>query len=68
MTELYRIVGPTIRDQLEGLRPAQMEQVEAAFAEADGDMPIQKKPTQKPKETIVTNIDHAKKGKGPQNR
>ncbi len=25
MSELYRIVGPTIRDQLDGLRPAQME-------------------------------------------
>jgi len=37
MSELYRIIGPTIRQQLEGLRPAQIEQLEAAFAEVDAE-------------------------------
>ena len=36
MSELYRLVGPNIRQQCEGLRPAQMEQLEAAFAEVEG--------------------------------
>jgi hypothetical protein len=67
MSELYRLVGPNIRKELDGLRPAQMEQLEAAFAEVDGGAmggpPKQKQAP--PKETISTNIDpHAGK-KGP---
>jgi hypothetical protein len=45
MSELYRIVGPSIRQQCEGLRPAQLEALEAAFAEVEGGEPISKKPT-----------------------
>ena len=68
MSELYRLVGPNIRQQIGDLRPAQMEALEAAFAEVDGGNgggdPAMK---QAPKETIMTNIDpHAgKKGGGP---
>ena len=68
MSELYRLVGPNIRQQIGDLRPAQMEALEAAFAEVDGGngggAPAMK---QAPKETIMTNIDpHAgKKGGGP---
>lgn len=36
MSELYRLVGPSIRQQIGELRPAQMEALEAAFAEVDG--------------------------------
>jgi hypothetical protein len=66
MSELYRLVGPNIRQQIGELRPAQMEALEAAFAEVDGGIgggaPAMK---QAPKETIMTNIDpHAGK-KGP---
>ncbi len=68
MSELYRLVGPNIRQQVGELRPAQMEALEAAFAEVDGGIgggaPAMK---QAPKETIMTNIDpHAgKKGQQP---
>ena len=58
MSELYRLIGPNIRKELEGLRPAQLEQLEQAFSELDGgnggQPPVQNK---KQKETIVTNID-----------
>lgn len=65
MSELYRLVGPNIRQQIGELRPAQMESLEAAFAEVDGGnggAPQMKQAA--PKETIMTNIDpHAgKKG------
>jgi hypothetical protein len=58
MSELYRLVGPNIRKEFDGLRPAQLEALEAAFAEVDGGggMAPPKKNSQ-PKETIVTNID-----------
>jgi hypothetical protein len=36
MSELYRLIGPPIRKDLEGLRPAQLEQLELAFAEVEG--------------------------------
>lgn len=59
MKELYRIVGPPIRKELEGLRPAQLEQVEAAFAEVDADsgQPRKAAAPKQQKETIMTNID-----------
>jgi hypothetical protein len=36
MSEIYRFMGPEIKQHLGGLRPAQLEQLEAAFAEIDG--------------------------------
>jgi hypothetical protein len=45
-----------IRPHLEGLRPAQLEQLEAAFNEIDGGAAFEQVKS-KPKETIVTNID-----------
>ena len=64
------MVGPSIRQQLDGLRPAQLEQLEAAFSEVDaanGGNPQAKKRggNDAPKETVVTNIDpHAGKRGG----
>ena len=57
MSELYRLVGPNIRKEFDGLRPAQLEALEAAFAEVDGGSGMAPPKKQAPKETIVTNID-----------
>lgn len=56
MTEIYRYMGSDIRKHLEGLRPAQLEQLEAAFSEVDGGGGVKLKDNG-PKETITTNID-----------
>ncbi len=57
MSELYRFMKTKIRPHLEGLRPAQLEQLEAAFNEIDGGAAFEQVKNNKPKETIVTNID-----------
>lgn len=57
MSEVYRFMKTRIRPHLEGLRPAQLEQLEAAFNEIDGGAAFEQVKTDKPKETIVTNID-----------
>jgi len=36
MSELYRFMGPGIKKYLEGLRPAQIDQLKTAFSEIDG--------------------------------
>lgn len=52
-----------------GLRPAQLEQLEAAFAEIDGGAGMgQKMRNDGPKETITTNIDPSGAGKNGQKK
>ena len=57
-------MGPEVRQHLEGLRPAQLEQLEAAFAEVDEALGRNRAQKQgkggiggQKKETITTNID-----------
>mmetsp|Transcript_14833 Transcript_14833/g.10734 ORF Transcript_14833/g.10734 Transcript_14833/m.10734 type:complete len:91 (-) Transcript_14833:210-482(-) len=49
-------MGDSVRNYVSGLRPAQMELLEAAFAEVGGVKPSKAR-NEKPKETITTNIN-----------
>lgn len=57
MSEIYRFMGPEIKKHLTGLRPAQLEQLDTAFAEIDGDDGPGRMKNDVPKETITTNIN-----------
>ena len=56
--ELYKTMGPPLKQYLTGLRPAQMEVLESGFNEVDGVTPGQhSNETKEPKSTIQTNIN-----------